>query len=251
MADQPFKRICVVKFGQETERTVFTYIPRTWITAYSGKNVTVILPNGEEAVSESTPTILNMLPSYDWKQYEGTIIYETDNVEEALQVIDLKNNAPKEANKMMSSCTEVITSIIKDISTKLQSFNEHGLPASSGTTNKLNTITMLEIVQPIIAELHRSIDEVIRVNSVDPVMNEKLKNTNRADAENILRLKKFSNEYVNFYRNVTDHHINSFTARMKSPSVLTDEVMMQNVKIFNEIMSTLIVTLSVMNGNIN
>lgn len=162
----------------------------------------------------------------------------------------MKNNVVEEANRMMSSCTGVITSIIKDISTNLQIFNEHGLPTSSGTVNKVNPITMLEIVQPIIAELHLSIDNIIRIN-VDPVMNEKLKNTNRAEAENILRLRTFSNEYVKFFRYVVDQHINGFTARMKSPLMLTDEVMMQNVKIFNEVMSTLIITLSVMNGNIN
>ncbi len=151
----------------------------------------------------------------------------------------------------MSSCVAVVTSVIKDIGDQLQKGNQNGLVTPSGVTNRLSAITMLEIIQPVVNNLDRYITDVVRINRSCPVINEKLETTNRTNLENILRLKTFSNNYSEFFRSVMDRHINIITANMKSASPSADDAMTQNVKILNELMSTFIVVLCVMNGNIN
>ncbi|AGO14363.1 hypothetical protein CsmBV24.4 [Diolcogaster facetosa bracovirus] len=245
------KKLIVVEFNSGTENSEFIYVPRTWITSYSGRNVAVLLPQGEESLLELDPVVFNTLPSCSWPQFEGTMICETDSVEEAQQIINLKNNGVKDANEIMSSCVAVVTSVIKDIGDQLQKGNQNGLVTPSGVTNRLSAITMLEIIQPVVNNLDRYITDVVRINRSCPVINEKLETTNRTNLENILRLKTFSNNYSEFFRSVMDRHINIITANMKSASPSADDAMTQNVKILNELMSTFIVVLCVMNGNIN
>lgn len=70
---------------------------------------------------------------------------------------------------MMSSCAAVVTSVIKEIGDQLQKGN--GLAAPSGVTNRLNAVTMLEIIQPVVSKLDRYITEVVRINRSCPVIN--------------------------------------------------------------------------------
>ncbi|AEE09552.1 conserved hypothetical protein [Cotesia vestalis bracovirus] len=174
-----------------------------------------------------------------------------DSVEEAQQIINSKNNGVKEGNEMMSTCAVVVTSVIKEIGDQLQKGNQNGLAAPSGVTNSLNAVTMLEIIQPVVSNLDRYITDVVRINRSCPVINEKLSSTNQTNVEDILRLKTFSDQYSEFFRSVMDRHINSIIANMKSASPSADDVMVQNIKILNELMSTFIVVLCVLNGNIN
>lgn len=152
---------------------------------------------------------------------------------------------------MMSTCAVVVTSVIKEIGDQLQKGNQNGLAAPSGVTNSLNAVTMLEIIQPVVSNLDRYITDVVRINRSCPVINEKLSSTNQTNVEDILRLKTFSDQYSEFFRSVMDRHINSIIANMKSASPSADDVMVQNIKILNELMSTFIVVLCVLNGNIN
>nr|CCB96385.1 hypothetical protein CcBV_24.2 [Bracoviriform congregatae] len=229
MAYSTLKKFTVVEFSSETDEAVFMYVPRSWITSYSERKMTVVLPRGDESLLELDPAIFNMLPLSNWPQYEGKRIYETDSVEEAWQITNSKNNALKEAKGMMISYVAVVTSVIKEISDQLQRGNQHG-PSTS---------------------LNRYIADVVRINRSYPVINEKLGITNQTDFENIQRLKTFSNNYAEFFQGVINQHINSITANMKSASPSADDVMAQNVKILNELMSTFIVVLCVMNGNIS
>ncbi len=71
------KKLIVVEFNSGTENSEFIYVPRTWITSYSGRNVAVLLPQGEESLLELDPVVFNTLPSCSWPQFEGTMICET------------------------------------------------------------------------------------------------------------------------------------------------------------------------------
>ncbi|XP_057337067.1 uncharacterized protein LOC130675411 [Microplitis mediator] len=245
MAQYSQKKFSVVRFTEPcyTEAgNLYLCVPESWIRNRFNENVVVAYPPLEE-VSLTTNRILNNeTPSNNWVDAAGVVEYQTEDFYDALLFISEKfgllgKETPVNSNPDLASRN-------KNTGAKISTNN----PGSAGTAAKLNLVTFLQVIRPMILNTLSYIDLYIQNNQQQSLFNLQEKEIDATDRNYLRKIISMCNEYNNIYQRTMQNYLNLHFSQMKSPQSTPSELQSSELKIYRELLNSLAMTMMVMNG---
>ncbi|AAW24443.1 hypothetical protein 1 [Bracoviriform demolitoris] len=122
--------------------------------------------------------------------------------------------------------------------------------SSTDAITKLNFVTMLQIVKPMIVSLLGYVDTIIEYNQNKSLFNPENYRGENNNSDNLVNFTQMSNTCVTLFQEIMQNYINSHNLKLMSKNSTPNEILSLETNIYKEIMSFLDLTIMMMKGDI-
>ncbi|XP_057321116.1 uncharacterized protein LOC130664932 [Microplitis mediator] len=244
----------VIQFPGSFDSSVhnsYICIPNLWIINREKEKVIVAVPPDEEVPVSLSHTLKNEPPSPHWKTYAGILEYETHNLDNALHFIVWRCKSICQSNQPTGKVRADLTPLNRTPEVGPSVKNEASTSSSSTEPmTKLNFVTMLQIVRPMIVSLLGHVDMIIECNQNRSLFHHENCHGNNFNSNDLVDFTQTSNTCVTLFQEIMQNYMNSHNLKRMSDNSTPSEILSLETVMYKEIMSFLDLIVRMMKGEL-